>query len=80
MDDDGHSRSGIVNRLGSAALRLLGPGASHHDRSHELEVARVVGQHHRHGLATLRLVGALGAVVVLHVSGTTLGRERTDVV
>ena len=80
MDDNGEGRRRIVNRPGSPALRLFGPGASHHDRSHELEVTRVVGQHHRHGLATLRLVGALGAVVVLHVSGTTLGRERTDVV
>ncbi len=68
-----------TTRLGSwlisrpLRLGLVGPRAALDHGVHVLEVARVGRQRDRHALAGLRLVGAGGAVVVLHVAGAALG-------
>jgi hypothetical protein len=69
VDHHGHGHDRIVHRLLAPALGLLRPRAAVDHRSHEFQVTRVVGQRHRDRLAGAGAIGAVGAVVVLHVAG-----------
>ena len=76
MDHDRHRRVGVLMGVRSLARGLRGARGALDDRRDILEVAWVGLQVHLDALAVRELVGALGAVVVLHVSRAALRDRR----
>ena len=75
VDQHRQHHGGVVMGLAVLARGLVRAGAALHHRVHDLEVARVGRQRHGDRLAARQLVGARGAVVVLHVAGAALGHR-----
>ncbi len=75
VNDHRQRHGSVVVRFAPLARCLFGAGPAIHDRSDELEVAGVGGQRHRQHLAAPGLVGPLGTMMVLHISGAAVRGE-----
>ena len=75
VQDDRDRGVGVLVGVRALASGLRGPGRAGRDGGDELQVRRVGLQTHDDRLATLELIGALGAVVILDVPGAALGQR-----